>query len=290
VVKKCNCKQIQIFSSIELALQILIINIQIKKEVKYPMKFKNTNKKISFLIVSVYLIGSLCFNRAQSTETEETDVAGNCAKFNLVDMETYPRRKHYECFTKLACSYSYTVKVDITKLYNLTKQKKLKIYPALIWVLTSATNDIPEFRMSLDDENRLGIWESLSPTYMTMPKDGQVFSSLWTKINPNFMEFYNACITDIEKYTNGEFEPQGNIPLNVVNITTTPWIDFTSCSFYMPNHLLPILTIGKFTKENDKVTMPLAIQIHHAVCDAYHVGQFVEKTKELLEKSNEWMN
>ena len=34
---------------------------------------------------------------------------------------------------------------------------------------------------------------------------------------------------------------------------------------------------GKYFEQEGKRFLPLAIQVHHAVCDGYHVGLFVEK-------------
>ena len=41
--------------------------------------------------------------------------------------------------------------------------------------------------------------------------------------------------------------------------------------------LLPVFTMGKYFERDGKRFLPLAIQVHHAVCDGYHVGMFVER-------------
>lgn len=51
-------------------------------------------------------------------------------------------------------------------------------------------------------------------------------------------------------------------------------------------YLLPIFTMGKFFYVNEKRMLPLAIQVHHAVCDGYHVGRFIE----LLQKEIDLFN
>ena len=33
--------------------------------------------------------------------------------------------------------------------------------------------------------------------------------------------------------------------------------------------------MGKYYKENDKILLPLAIQVHHAVCDGFHICRFL---------------
>ena len=59
-----------------------------------------------------------------------------------------------------------------------------------------------------------------------------------------------------------------------------PWMEFTGFNinvFDEGKFLLPIFIIGKFFERDSKRLLPLAIQIHHAVCDGYHLGLFVEK-------------
>ena len=48
--------------------------------------------------------------------------------------------------------------------------------------------------------------------------------------------------------------------------------------------LLPIFTMGKFFERDGKRLLPLAIQVHHAVCDGYHLGVFVEKLQGYIDQ------
>ena len=48
--------------------------------------------------------------------------------------------------------------------------------------------------------------------------------------------------------------------------------------------LLPIFTMGKFFERSGKRLLPLAIQVHHAVCDGYHLGVFVEKLQGYIDQ------
>lgn len=62
-----------------------------------------------------------------------------------------------------------------------------------------------------------------------------------------------------------------------------PWFTFTSFNinvFDDGKYLLPIFTMGKIFDVDGKRMIPLAIQVHHAVCDGYHVGKFLELLQE----------
>lgn len=43
---------------------------------------------------------------------------------------------------------------------------------------------------------------------------------------------------------------------------------------------MPIITIGKYDKNENKIVLPITIQIHHAVCDGFHVAKFINKLQE----------
>ncbi len=43
--------------------------------------------------------------------------------------------------------------------------------------------------------------------------------------------------------------------------------------------------MGKYIRKATKVLMPLAIQVHHAVCDGFHVGRMLN---ELQQYCDEW--
>ena len=44
----------------------------------------------------------------------------------------------------------------------------------------------------------------------------------------------------------------------------------------------PFLPLGKPLKMAENEMLPLAIQVHHAVCDGYHVGRFIEVLQEKI--------
>ena len=70
-------------------------------------------------------------------------------------------------------------------------------------------------------------------------------------------------------------------------ISMVPWVEFTGFNinvFDEGKFLLPIFTMGKFFERDGKRLLPLAIQVHHAVCDGYHVGVFVEKLQGYIDQ------
>ena len=93
--------------------------------------------------------------------------------FKLIDIENWERREYYEHFiSRVVCSYSVTVDIDITNL------KGQRLYPAMIWLLTQTVNEMPQFRTALTDKG-LGIYDELHPMYTLFNEQSKTFSGIW---------------------------------------------------------------------------------------------------------------
>ena len=195
--------------------------------------------------------------------------------FRLIDMESWPRREFYEHFIKeVRCTYSAVVNIDITAL------RGQKLYPAMIWLLTRTVNDMPEFRTSLTPEG-LGIYDDMHPMYTVFNKENKNFSGIWSWFSEDYGEFLSSYEADAAEYSRStRYAPKEGTPPNSFNISMVPWLEFTGFNinvFDEGEFLLPVFTMGKFFERDGRRLLPLAIQVHHAVCDGYHMGLFVEK-------------
>jgi chloramphenicol O-acetyltransferase type A len=160
----------------------------------------------------------------------------------------------------------------------------------LIWLLSAVVNEMPEFRMGLDERGRLGYVDVLHPSYVTLCDATKTISNIWTAWSEDFDAFYRQCLNDIEKYTDGSFMPQSEYPPNLFNISSVPWLDFSELNIGLAErNFLPIFTFGKFTERDGRVNMPLSMQLHHAVCDGYHAGQFAERLEATVNACEAWL-
>ena len=200
--------------------------------------------------------------------------------FKLIDIENWERREFYEHFIgEVVCTYSVSVNLDITRL------KGQKLYPAMIWLLTKTVNDMPEFRTSLTAEG-LGIYDDMHPMYTVFNKENKNFSGIWSCFSEDYDMFLRSYEEDAALYsTSTRYAPKDGTPVNSFNISMVPWLEFTGFNINVYDEgkfLLPIFTMGKYFERDCKRMLPLAIQVHHAVCDGYHVGAFVERLQKYI--------
>ena len=204
-------------------------------------------------------------------------------KFNYINMENWNRKeyfKHYMC--NVPCTYSMTVKLDITKIID----KKQKLYPTMIYYITKTVNNHNEFKTSFDEDGKLGFYDRMIPCYTVFHKDNETFSNLWTNYCDNYNDFCNDYENDIKQYGNLHgMVAKPDMPSNSFPISMIPWTTFEGFNLNLQNgynYLLPIFTMGKYYDENGKCIMPISIQVHHSVCDGFHLCRFINELQELV--------
>lgn len=204
--------------------------------------------------------------------------------FKIIDRNNWQREEYFNhYFSNIPCTYSMTVKLDITKIKN----SKQKIYPAMLYFISRVVNNHKEFRMSLNQNGQVGYFDKLIPCYTVFHKNTETFSNIWTEYSEDYETFYESYRMDIEKYGSiNKMEAKPNIPQNTFPISMIPWESFEGFNLNLQNgydYLLPIFTMGKYYEESGRYIMPLSIQVHHAVCDGFHVCRFINELKSLIE-------
>ncbi|HIE6172287.1 TPA: type A chloramphenicol O-acetyltransferase [Proteus mirabilis] len=207
--------------------------------------------------------------------------------YTVVDLSQWGRKEHFEAFQSFAqCTFSQTVQLDITSLLKTVKQNGYKFYPTFIYIISQLVNKHAEFRMAMKD-GELVIWDSVNPGYTIFHEQTETFSSLWSYYHKDINQFLKTYSEDIAQYVdNLAYFPKEFIE-NMFFVSANPWVSFTSFNLNVANinnFFAPVFTIGKYYTQGDKVLMPLAIQVHHAVCDGFHVGRLLNEIQQYCDE------
>ena len=168
--------------------------------------------------------------------------------YKIIDIDNWQRKEYFEHYLKtLPCTYSITTKLDITNI----KSCNLKLYPALLYCLIKTVNKHEQFRTALRADGRLVVYDFMHPCYTVFHKDSKTFSNIWTEFCDDYNVFYRRYNGDILHYGDKKgFKTKPDMPEN-------------------------IFTVGRYEQVNGKYIIPLAVQVHHAVCDGYHASCFI---------------
>ncbi|MDN2484676.1 type A chloramphenicol O-acetyltransferase [Kosakonia sacchari] len=208
-------------------------------------------------------------------------------EYTTVDLSRWARKEHFEAFQTFAqCTFSQTVQLDITALLKHIKAVGWKFYPTLIFLIAKIANRHAEFRMAIKD-NELVIWNDIHPCYTIFHDETETFSSLWSHYDGDIHHFLNIFSEDVTRYRNNlSYLPKEETRENVFYVSANPWVSFTGFNINianMQNFFAPIFTIGKYYPQGEKVLLPLAVQVHHAVCDGFHVARLINELQTLCD-------
>ena len=211
------------------------------------------------------------------------------ATFTLYD-HTWPRSSHFAYYTKgfVKSVNSITVRVDVTQFLARTKQKGLKFFPAFTAVTGQVIAALPEMCTNVDSDGNPGYYSYLNPNFTIFHEDDKTFSDVWSQYDADFDTFYQNLLTDVETYKDKKgIKVKDGQPRNFFCISCVPWLSYES---YCPvnyggsPNLFPIITFGKYTEENGRLTLPFSLTISHACMDGYHLSLFFQKLQEALDQ------
>lgn len=215
-------------------------------------------------------------------------------KFNVINMDCWGRRPYFEHYlNQVKCTFSMTANIDITALLEKIRRKGIKLYPTFIYMITKVVNAHVEFRTCFNEKDEVGYWDRMTPSFTIFHRDDQTFSSIWTEFTDEFHIFYDNYQKDMEQYGDVKgFITKDNVPMNAISISSIPWVQFTGFNLNIMNdgkYLLPIITSGKFFNQEGRTLLPVSLQVHHAVCDGYHVSLFINELQELADHHEDWL-
>ncbi|CEH28098.1 chloramphenicol acetyltransferase [Aneurinibacillus migulanus] len=213
--------------------------------------------------------------------------------FYRIDMDRWSRKPYFEHYMKESkCSYSITANLNVTTLLDRLQNKKVKLYPAFIYMVSRVVNSHTEFRTTFNDKGQLGYWDHMIPNYTIFHKEDKTFSAMWTEYSNDFSLFYKNYQCDMEQFGDKKgLWAKENVPVNTFSISSLPWVSFTgfNLNLYNEEYLLPIITGGKYFSDGKEILLPVSLQVHHAVCDGYHVSTFINDLQKLADSCEEWV-
>lgn len=209
--------------------------------------------------------------------------------FHIIDRETWGRTEAFHHYSsEVPCTYSVCVNLDITTFMKTVRDRKLKFFPVVLYGISRMVNSHREFRMALDNEGNIGYYDRTDPCFTVFHAARESFSNVWTEYSDDFKTFYSNYLADMELYGDGKTvksKPlQGN---HTFDVSCIPWVSFTGFNLNVQNgygYFPPIFTIGKYYEEDEKILLPLAVQVHHAVCDGFHTARLINELQEWLNR------
>lgn len=207
----------------------------------------------------------------------------------VIDIDKWDRKNHFHFFKQMDYPhFNICANLDITEFHKFIKENENPFFISIMYAATKAANSIKEFRYRIK-EDKVVEYEIISPSF-TIINSSEVFGFCEGKYVEVFNDFKVNTSKRIEMAkdnVNLDDEPGKD---DIIYITSIPWISFNSITH--PIHMNPVDCIpriawGKYFEENGRIKLPLSVQVHHALVDGVHVGQYFTRLQEILDNAAE---
>lgn len=196
----------------------------------------------------------------------------------VIDIQNWPRCAQFKHFSQYESPhFNVVADVDISGLLNTCKQHHISSYAAIIYLVSKVSNSIEEFRYRIRGE-QVVLHPAVHPSFTVMG-DGDTFSYCSVAYSESPNAFFEEAQQRMDAAKENPTLADGNDDDHYLYMSCLPWIKFTSISHAMrlnPTDSIPRYSWGKYSREDQRVMMPLAVQVHHALVDGVHVGRFYE--------------
>lgn len=209
-----------------------------------------------------------------------------------LDIASWARRDTFEFFRGYDKPYfNISTTLDVTNFLSALKQHPdLNISIAYHYFALRVANEIEPFRYRLK-EGKVLVYDVIhGGTTILLPN--QSFIMAYFDYEEDFGEFMSAAMRAVdEARSKGTFSPTADN--NLVHFTVFPWVSFTSFSHarnWGREDSEPKIAFGKFIVTNGRTMLPISVEVHHALVDGLHVGQFLSRLGEAFQNPEQFIS
>lgn len=206
----------------------------------------------------------------------------------LIDLSTWKRRDHYFLFRKYECPFfSVTIDVDVTRAWKTSRKRGApSFFLTSLFLMLNAANAVEAFRLRLRPR---GVWchdcIAVGPTIL---RADETFGFARLEAARTLREFVtNGQTTMAEAAAQTGLREPDNPGDDIVFHSVLPWLRFTSFTNALPGKAdsIPRIVFGRCARDGNRMTMPVAVEVHHALVDGLDVARFFEQFAANLERA-----
>jgi len=211
---------------------------------------------------------------------------------HYLDIETWDRKEHFIYFKDLDLPYfCITADIEMTDFHRIIKNNNFPFFLSFLFIVTSVANNIKELRYRIHGE-KVCVHDAVHPSFTVLGRNN-IFSYCPGIFREGFTDFLKENSELLENVKKNPSLKEDKKRDDVLYITSLPWVKFSSVSHPMrldPCDSIPRIAWGKFFTENGKMKIPFSLQVHHALLDGFHAGQFFLNLEKLLNSPDDLEN
>lgn len=203
-----------------------------------------------------------------------------------LDLTTWNRKEHFDFFDSFdEPFFGIATTIDFTIGYQKIKDLGYPYFLFYLYKSLHAANAIEAFRYRIED-NQVFVYDKIHAS-PTIGREDYTFGFSFMEYDTNFEVFCNKAQQEIEavKKSTGLRHTDNAKRIDTIHYSSIPWYNFTGLTHarhFQFKDSVPKISFGKYTKENGRLSLPIAINVHHGLMDGYHIGLYLEEFQRLL--------
>jgi len=200
-----------------------------------------------------------------------------------LDIEHWHRRETFNLFRDYDNPFfNVCANIEVTRLLDLSHSLDIPFTIACHFLSLKTANQLEPFRYRLRDD-RVVIHPRIHGA-STLLLDNQGFKFYHFEFDEDFARFQAGAeaAVAIARETPDSMDNQPERD-DLIYYSVLPWISFTAFSHARRSDrsdAIPKIVFGKYFSEGEAVKMPLSVEVHHALMDGVHVGQYFQQLQD----------
>ncbi|WP_371258164.1 chloramphenicol acetyltransferase [Jannaschia sp. CCS1] len=193
-----------------------------------------------------------------------------------VDLAAWPRAAQFYFFRTFdRPHFAVTSRIDVTDLMERLKPQGMSPYRASLYAIGAGIHAVPELLMRFRGDTV--VRHDAVELSMTVPTKAGSFNYAYVPFDPDFSQFNhvaNALIQAASEMV--ALAANSGTRDDLCYMSCLPWLDYSSINNAMPGpeDCIPRVSWGKIVKTADGWSMPMTLEVHHALVDGAHVGAY----------------
>ena len=200
-----------------------------------------------------------------------------------LDLGGWKHREHFEFFRGFAMPFfSICADVDVTAMWQRSREPGgPSLFLATLFALMHASNAVPAMRLRVRGGR---VWQhDRVAVSTTVLRDDETFGLALLAYADDFASFAADAEPKIFEARNGRGLTDPVVDDDVVYHSTLPWLRFTAFSNALAGHdSIPRVVFGKWVPNGDRMVMPVAVEVHHAVVHGLDVARLYDQLQARL--------
>ena len=202
-----------------------------------------------------------------------------------LDVETWSRREHFDFFREYENPFfNVTTHLDATILWERAREESFSFSIAYHFLALKAANEVECFRYRTRGD-KVWVHDRIHGGTTVLLHDN-TFVFCYFDFDPDFATFLAATKIRFDEARSGSipFDPKDDRD-DLIHFTSMPWVAFTGVQHPrrpISGASVPKIAVGKCHESGGVFKLPVALDVHHALIDGLHVGEFFQRLEASL--------